>query len=76
MLCRRIFTLRSPDARALHARLALRRQHGREPSPDEVQIWLTENPERPTSQGIKQSTINGAYNTGEEVCPDVSFWLI
>jgi hypothetical protein len=71
MLCRRMFTLRYPDTRVLHARLALRRQHGREPSPDEVQIWLTENP--PPIKAIKQSTISGAYNTGEEVRPGMSF---
>jgi hypothetical protein len=64
-LLRRISTLKSPYARTLYARIALRRQYGREPSLDEVQMWLTENPRRP--QAVRHVTIDAAYNSGEEV---------
>jgi hypothetical protein len=66
LLSGRMYTLLSPDVRALHARLTLRRRLEREPSSDEVETWLTENTGRP--KGIKQTTIAAAYSTGEEVC--------
>jgi hypothetical protein len=65
-LARRMLTLKSPYARTIHARIAMRRQYGREPSPDEVQMWLTENTRRP--EAVRQVALNAAYNSGEEVC--------
>jgi hypothetical protein len=60
-----MLTLLSPYARSIHARITLRRQYGREPSPEEVQMWLTENTGRP--EAVRQAEINAAYSSGEEV---------
>jgi hypothetical protein len=60
-----LYTLLNPEARALHARVALRFQHGREPSPDEVIGWLAVNKGRP--QILKGTEIAAALSAGEEV---------
>ena len=65
LLTWRIHSLQSPDGRVLHARVSLRRQHGREPSPDEIEEWLKVNTAR--HQGISQSALEAAFGSGEEV---------
>jgi hypothetical protein len=57
--------LLSPFGRALHARIALRRQHGREPTAAEVEGWLTTYTGR--LQGVAYAEITAAYNSGAEV---------
>ncbi|KAI0253226.1 hypothetical protein BJV78DRAFT_1195128 [Lactifluus subvellereus] len=63
-LASRIHCLYSPDGRVLHARVSLRRRHGREPSLDEIEEWLKVNTER--RQGISQAAVTAAFNSGEE----------
>ena len=62
----RIHGLQSPDGRALHARISLRLQHGREPSLDEIEEWTKMNTER--HRGVSRMSITAAYDSGEEVC--------